>query len=200
MSDIYVNMYSHTEWVTVMYIYETYSPYGMSDITYLKRIHMMYMYIWGNRIHITEWVTFMYRNVFTLRNEWPLCTYKKRTEWVTFMYTLRNEWPLCTYKKRTEWVTFSHEERNEWPLCTYKERTWHLFTLRNEWPLCTYKKRIHITEWVTLRNWPLCTYKKRIHITEWHVYETYSPYGMSNIYVHIRNVFSLRNEWSFMYI
>ena len=48
-----------------VYIFETYSHYGMSDFY----------------VHI--------RNAFTLQNEWILCTYKKCihiTAWVNFVY------------------------------------------------------------------------------------------------------------------
>ena len=129
------------------------------------------------------------RNVFTSRNEWLLCTYKKRIHihgmsdfyvHIRNVFTLRNEWLLCTYKKRihiTEWVTvhyvtyirmtfvYSHSHHG---MSDFYVHIRNVFTLRNEWLLCTYKKRIHITEWVTLRRIvTLCTYKKRIHITEW---------------------------------
>ena len=85
-----------------------YSHYGMSEFC----------------VHI--------RNVFTLRNEWLLCTYKKRihiTEWVIFVYTSGK---------------YSHYGMSDF--CVHPR---NVFTLRNEWLLCTYKKRNHITEWVT---------------------------------------------------
>ena len=148
------------------------------------------------------------RNVFTSLNEWLLYTYQKRihvTEWVI----------LCTYKKRITHHGMSNfyvhiknvfALRSEW----FYWHIRHIFTSRNEGPLCTYKKVLTLRiEWLlcyrpSRNEWLLCADKKRIHITEWmtfmYISETYQYHGMSEFYVHISNIFTLRDEWSFMYI
>ena len=117
---------------------------------------------------------------------------------------------------------FSHYGMNDL-LCAYKRHVhiteWMMFTLRNEWCvhirdmndhikrhgmndlLCAYKRHVHITEWMIIlcayketcshygMNDLLCAYKRHVHITEWMIF-----------CVHIRDMFTLRNEWYFVCI
>ena len=151
-----------------------------------------------HHVHITEWMIFCVHiwYIFTLRNddfcvildgmnEWLLCAYKRHvhiTEWMIFcvhirdMFTLRNEWSFCVH------IRDMFTLRNEWFLCAcILQNEWHeTFTLPNEWFfVCKKEKCSHYG-----MNDLLCAYKRHVHITEWMIF-----------CVHIRDMFTLRNEW-----